>query len=126
MRDLCRKILVSVAVPVRVVVEIGRSRRKTRFRRVKTSALEIAEIQAEVRIVDGAIDAAARAARVVPTQTRGDVCCGRIFTALGEDLDHSTHGVGAVQATQLTGDDLDALDLVERDVFQSSRARGSG
>src|SRR5229473_3888823 len=74
--DLSRKVFVSVAIPIGIVSKSGG------LRRVKTSALKVAEIQAEVRIVDGAIDAAAHATRVVRTQTGGDVCCGRIFAAL--------------------------------------------
>src|SRR6266702_112945 len=118
--NLPRKIFVSVAIPVGIVPKSGE------FCRVKTSALEIAEIQAEVRVVDGAVDAAAHTARAVRSNTRGNARCGRVLPALGEDLYDPAYGVGTVQAAQLTGDDLDAFDLVERNVFKSGRTRGSG
>src|SRR5712691_7129748 len=118
--NLPQKIFVSVAIPVGIVPKSGE------FCRVKTSALEIAEIQAEVRVVDGAIDAAAHAARAVRSDTRGNARYGRVPPALSEDLDHAADRIGPVQAAQLTRNDLDALDLAEGDVFESGRTERGG
>src|SRR5438876_384039 len=122
MGDLPGDVGVSVTIPVEIVL----AERSGGFRRVETLALEVSEIQAEVRVADGAVDTTAHAARAVRSDAGRGAGCRRVFAALGEDLDHAPDRVGAVQAAQLTGHDLDPLDLAERNVLERRRAERSG
>src|SRR5712691_6069051 len=118
MGDLPGDVRVSIATPVGIVL----AERSGRLRRIETLALQVAEIQAEVGVAEGAVDAAAHAGRVVRSNSGRDAGCRRVLAALGEDLDHAPDRVGAVQAAQLPGHDLDPLDLAERNVLERRRA----
>src|SRR6266850_709156 len=122
MGDLPGDIGVSIPIPVGIVL----AERSARFCRIETPALQVAEIQAEVGVAEGAVDAAARAGRVVRPDSRRDARRRRVLAALGEDLDHAPDRVGAVQAAQLPGHDLDPLDLAERNVLERRRAERGG
>src|SRR5690606_21571450 len=50
----------------------------------------------------------------------------RIAAAAGEDLDHPADRLGAVQARARAADDLDALDLRQRQVLDRRHAGGGG
>src|SRR5437016_360276 len=111
-----------VGVSIPIAVGIVLAERSARFRRIETLAPQVAEIQTEVGVAEAANDAAACAGRAVRSRSGREARRGRVLSALGENLDHAPNRVGAVQAAQLPGHDLDPLDLAERNVLERGRA----
>ena len=89
---------------------------------VKTLAFAYARLEREPPWAVAARDAAARDAGSVRPIARAGVCGERAVAAAREYLDHAADRIGAVKARRGAAQNLDMVDLLERNRFERSRA----
>ena len=111
-----------VGVAIRIAVGIVLVERNRRPRRIELRGVEITGRERNIEIVHAAPEARAHRLRIIGAVAGGQGIGRRGARAFGEDLDHAADRVRAVDAGQWTGDDFDALDLVERNVLERRRA----
>src|SRR5690606_38973896 len=117
---------VAVAVAVGLVDEAAGAERRTG--RGSGAAAGVDAVGALVRQVDAepaalaaAADAGAGLAQAVAADAQPHARRERAVVAAGEDLDHAADRFRAVQARARTAHDLDAVDLVDRQVLERSQ-----
>jgi hypothetical protein len=114
-------VAVAVLVPVLVLVAgvtIGIGGNAVR--------LPVADLQAEAGVSGLTAVTGAQGSGVEAAGTSGEIRRRGALASTGENLDHSADGLGAVQMAGRPAQDLDALDLVEGNVFQGRGAGGGG
>ena len=111
---------IAIAVFVRVVIEVV-----TVGRRKTAVGGAMGHVNGKRGVPHHAADAGAHAPGAVIAGSQRQVRCRCAPALAGENLHHAADGVGTVQARHRPAHDLDALDLLQRDLFQR-RGPGSG
>jgi hypothetical protein len=113
---------VAVAVAVGFVGEAAGEQRRRAAAGIDAIGMLVGDVGAEPAAFGAATDAAAGFAQAVAATAELEVRGEIALVAAGEDLDHATDGVGAVQAGLRAAHDFHALDLRQRQVLVHGQA----
>ena len=123
-----RNVVVAVAVAVRIGIvhaAAGVPGRADAAAGIDAVGGLVAEVEADAAARAAQIEAGGGFAQAVAAgaDARATAHAGVSFAATGEHLDHPADRIGAVQGGTRAAHDLDALDLLQREVLQRGEAR---